>query len=243
MKVLGVIPARYQSTRFPGKPLVLINDVPMIVMVYRQASLCKQLDHIIVATDSEKIQDVLESYGIPYMMTSKHHLTGTDRCIEVAQQLHGFDIVLNIQGDEPFIQPEQLNLVIDTFQNKNVEIATLIKKIENEDELHNPNIVKVVKSKDNRALYFSGNPIPFGRNIVKEEWHFSFDYFKHIGIYAFKIDVILEIKHMKPTNLENAESLEQLRWLENGLQIYVNETNFETIGIDTPEDLMKINTK
>jgi 3-deoxy-manno-octulosonate cytidylyltransferase (CMP-KDO synthetase) len=240
MKVLGVIPSRYQSTRFPGKPLVLIEGVPMIVKVFRQASLCKQIDHIIVATDSEKIQEVLENFGIPYLMTSAHHLTGTDRCVEVVQQLHGFDIVLNIQGDEPFIQPEQLDLVIDTFQNKNVEIATLIKKIEKEEELHDPNIVKVVKNVDNKALYFSRSAIPFIRNIAKEVWHSHFDYYKHIGIYAFKTATLLAIKHLKPSDLENAESLEQLRWIENGLQIYVNETTLETIGIDTPEDLIKI---
>ncbi len=243
MKVLGVIPARYQSTRFPGKPLVLIDGVPMIVRVYHQAMKCSLFDHVIVATDSLQIQELLNHHNIPNVMTSEHHISGTDRCIEVVEGFLDYDIVLNIQGDEPFIRPEQLELVIQTFDNKKVEIATLVKKIENSEDIENPNIIKVVKSENNKALYFSRSPIPYVRNLSIESWPFHFDFFKHIGIYGFKMEVLWRIKQLQASNLEKAESLEQLRWLENGIQIYVNESNFETIGIDTPEDLLRINNQ
>jgi 3-deoxy-manno-octulosonate cytidylyltransferase (CMP-KDO synthetase) len=242
MKVLGVIPARFASSRFPGKPLIVINGLPMVVRVYNQVMKSK-VDEVIVATDSSLIVKTLEEYNIPYMLTSEDHISGTDRCFEVASKTQNFDILINIQGDEPYILPEQINLLIDTFANKNVQIATLAKKIETIDALENPNTVKVVKAKNGKAMYFSRQALPYNRGLEITEWLEYYTYFKHIGIYGFSKEIIPKIQKLPVSDLEETESLEQLRWLDNGFDIYVSETEFETQSVDNPEDLNHFNNK
>ncbi len=241
---IGIIPARYASTRFPGKPLALIKGKSMISRVYEQAS--KAIEHVVVATDDERIFKHVEDFGGRVVMTSDQHRSGTDRCAEAIRKIQPdypnikFDVVINIQGDEPFIQPEQLRLLKSCFEEKDVNIATLAKKITNNEELFNPNVVKVIITSTNNALYFSRTPIPFMRNTNQEEWLQKYPYLKHIGIYAYRVNVLKEITQLSPSSLENAESLEQNRWLENDYSIYVKITSFETIAIDTPEDIEKL---
>ena len=234
MKSLGVIPARFASTRFPGKPLVDIRGKTMIQRVYEQARL-STLDKIVVATDDERIAEEVTRFGGKYVMTALTHQSGTDRCAEVVKNLPGYDIVINIQGDEPFIDPSQINLVRDCFNDESVQLATLIKEIHNNEELFNPNIPKVVIGHQQQALYFSRHPIPYLRNTT-----ISHQFYKHIGIYGYKTATLLEITQLIPSSLELAESLEQLRWIENGYQIQTKLTTIETIAIDTPSDLLKI---
>ena len=257
MKVLGVIPSRYASTRFPGKPLVDIQGKTMIQRVYEQAMKAKSLSKVIVATDDERIFKHVQSFKGEVMMTSDVHQSGTDRCAEVINQLssEAFDAVVNIQGDEPFIDPSQIESVVEVLKKEQFLIATLVKRIHvtaNEmqpvmarDEanwmIHNPNIVKVVFSSEGKALYFSRSPIPYLRNIPTDEWLLKSEFYKHIGLYAYKSSVLKEIALLPPSRLEQLESLEQLRWLENGYAIGIAETDLETIGIDTPEDLLKVN--
>ena len=234
MKIIGIIPARYNSTRFPGKPLVEIDGMSMIMRVYTQARKVNSFNKIIVATDDQRIYDHVLQAGGEVMMTSTEHISGTDRCGEVISKIkEDFDVVINIQGDEPFIQPEQLNLLISAFNDPKTEIATLIKTIHQEQEIQNPNLVKVVKSLNNNALYFSRSVIPFPRNPFLE-------YFKHIGIYGYRTTILRKLITLSPTQLEKAESLEQLRWLENGFSIKTVVTEIETAGIDTPEDLTRV---
>lgn len=234
MKTIAIIPARYASTRFPGKPLVEIHGVSMIQRVYEQAIKASIFSDVVVATDDTRIYDHVQQFGGRVVMTSPHHLSGTDRCGEVINTLHdNYDIVCNIQGDEPFIQPEQLQLLVSVFKDEQTQIATLIKKIENEADIQNPNVVKVVCSTAGQALYFSRSVIPYPRNS-------GAIYHRHIGLYAFRSSVLQELVTLSPTALERSESLEQLRWLEHGYQIHVAETMLDTIGIDTPEDLEKI---
>lgn len=239
MKILGIIPARYASTRFPGKPLVDIGGKTMIQRVYEQAKLAN-LDHVVVATDDDRIAKEVERFGGEYILTGSHHQSGTDRCAEVAQQLPGFEVVINIQGDEPFIDPAQISLVASCFEKENVQLATLIKEIHNEEELFNPNLPKVVVNTAGEAIYFSRNPIPYIRNAEKENWAKSHQFYKHIGIYGYRTTTLFEITQLSPSSLELAESLEQLRWIENGYQVQTKVTTLETIAIDTPEDLQKI---
>lgn len=240
MKTIGIIPARYASTRFPAKPLVDIAGKTMIQRVYEQAKKC-DLDHVVVATDDERIESVVKSFGGEVVMTSTSHQSGTDRCAEVALALPEYEIVINIQGDEPFIDPEQIALVKSCFANETTKLATLIKKINTDDELFNPNIPKVVINSRQQAIYFSRHPIPYIRNAKSpEEWGTAHQFFKHIGIYGYTRETLLEITKLLPSSLELAESLEQLRWLENGYQIQTKVTGLETIAIDTPEDLKKI---
>ena len=239
MKILGVIPARYASTRFPGKPLVDIGGKTMIQRVYEQASK-SVLDEVVVATDDERIAAEVEKFGGKFVMTGSNHQSGTDRCAEVVQQLTGYDVVINIQGDEPFIDPEQISLLSSCFEDENVQLATLIKEIKEDAELFNPNIPKIVVNSNRQAIYFSRHPIPYLRNAEKGNWAKSHQFYKHIGIYGYTTKVLLEITELKPSALELAESLEQLRWLENGYQIKTKVSNLETIAIDTPEDLLKI---
>lgn len=235
MKTLGIIPARFASTRFPGKPLALIGGKTMIERVYAQCQKSSLTD-IIVATDDERIYDHVKSFG-QVIMTSTHHQSGTDRCQEVIEKLpKTYDYVINIQGDEPFIDPAQINLLYSLL-NGETEIATLIKKIENPEHLFNSNVVKVVKGVTNQALYFSRSPIPFVRGKSEKDWLFNQTFYKHIGLYAYRTDVLKRISALKPSALEKAESLEQLRWLENGYSILTAETEIETFGIDSPEDL------
>jgi len=241
MKIAGIIPARYGSTRFPGKPLTLINGKTMIRRVYEQVMKASAIDFAIVATDDQRIIYEVESFGGRATMTSIHHKSGTDRCAEVLESLEDeVDIVINIQGDEPFIDPGQIDLVASLFQNPKVEIASLSSTIATEKELNNPNVVKLVKGKDGRALYFSRLPIPYFRGEQTDNNLGKHNYLKHIGIYGYRSETLRRIVKLEQGELEKAESLEQLRWLENGFPIYLSHTNSESISIDSPEDLSKI---
>jgi 3-deoxy-manno-octulosonate cytidylyltransferase (CMP-KDO synthetase) len=237
--ILAIIPARWHSSRFPGKPLADIGGKSMIQRVYEQVSYAKTVQEIAVATDDQRILDHVREFGGLAHLTSSRHLTGTDRCAELAKKFPKARIVVNVQGDEPFIQPEQIDLLTDLLGSagNGFPIATLAKKIVEPAHLSSPNVVKVVFSEKTGALYFSRNPIPHLRGTPQERWLEAQDYFKHIGLYAFKRQALLRIAQLSPTPLERAESLEQLRWLENGYRIAVGVTEKETIGIDTPEDL------
>lgn len=233
MKFLGIIPARYASTRFPGKPLVNINGKSMIQRVYEQAKKSKALFKVIVATDDERIFNHVKSFRGEVMMTSAKHRCGTDRCAEVSKKVKS-DVVINIQGDEPFINPKQIDLVAKCFSDKKVEIATLAKKCEDENELNSPNTIKVIFDKNKKAIYFSRHKIPYNRTGSKIIYH------KHIGIYAYRPAVLQQLTRLKSSPLELAESLEQLRWLENGYSVHVNLTQYESFSIDTPGDLERV---
>ena len=236
--VLAVIPARWASTRFPGKPLANIAGKSMIQRVLEQVNLSKKIDRVVVATDDTRILQHVRDLGGEAMMTNPDHPSGTDRCAEVALHFPEAQIILNIQGDEPFILPEQIDLLADTLlQNSYSSIATLAKKIDRADFLTNPNVVKVVFSESIGAIYFSRHPIPFVRGARAEFWLEKQDFYKHIGLYGFRRDALMKIADLSPTPLEIAESLEQLRWLEHGFRIAIGITALETIGIDTPEDL------
>lgn len=239
MRILGVIPARYASTRFPAKPLVDMLGQTMIERVYNQVKKAKSITKVIVATDHSKIFDHVVSFGGNVCMTSESHVSGTDRCYEVLTKENGsFDYVINIQGDEPFIAPEQIDLLASLLDSK-TELATLKKKIEDKEQLLSPNIVKLISAKNGNALYFSRSPIPHIRNSPSDQWLSNHTFYKHIGMYAYRSDILEQITKLGVSSLEKAESLEQLRWLENGYSIKVVETPHETIGIDTPEDLEK----
>jgi len=241
MKFIVIIPARYASIRFPGKPLADLQGKAMIQHVYEQAGTV--FDEVYVATDDERIKNAVEGFGGRSVMTSHLHPSGTDRCAEASRIIHpqgaASDIVINIQGDEPFIQEEQLQLLTDCFKNETIQIATLANPISTAEELSNPNIVKVVRDKDLRAMYFSRSPIPYLRSDDKQEGSGQFQYLRHLGIYAYRYPVLQEITKLPQSPLEQAESLEQLRWLENGYSIRVELTETESFGIDTPEDLEK----
>ena len=239
MKVVGIIPARYASTRFPGKPLALIKGKTMIRRVCEQAWKSK-LDAVVVATDDVRIADEVMSFGGRYVLTSPNHRSGTDRCCEALGLLdENYGAVVNIQGDEPFIDPEQINLLVDLITCDDTPLASLAKPIEDEEELFSPNTVKVVMNNEGKALYFSRNPIPFVRNVEKEKWLVVSAFYKHIGIYAYKSEALRKVAAMPLSDLELAESLEQLRWLENGLSIRMAVTKSENVSIDTPADLDK----
>ena len=244
MKVIGIIPARYNSTRFPGKPLVVIKDKPMIEHVWRGVSDTGLVDHVVVATDDKRIMDTVQSFGGEAVMTGRHHKSGTDRCGEAIQKIehdiNDYDIVINIQGDEPKVAAEHIQLVLDTFKNPETQIATLKKKITSLAELNSTNTVKVVCGLNGDALYFSRQPLPYLRGLAKETWLRRHSFYKHIGIYAFRREVLQKIVQLEQTPLEKCESLEQLRWMENGYRISVRETNKESVAIDMPEDLLKL---
>ncbi|MFZ4477167.1 MAG: 3-deoxy-manno-octulosonate cytidylyltransferase [Saprospiraceae bacterium] len=236
--ILGIIPARYASTRFPGKPLVDIQGKTMIQRVYEQASKAQSLTRVVVATDDLRIYNHVLEFGGTVCMTRPEHPSGTDRCAEIAEQFPAATHCLNIQGDEPFIQPEQIDLLARTLlETPETQIATLAKKIENPEALSNPNIVKVAFNLAGNAIYFSRHAIPFLRGKDLTEWLRTHNYYKHIGLYGFQRQTLLQLAQLTPTPLEIAESLEQLRWLENGFQIKVGLTEWETHGIDVPEDL------
>ncbi len=240
MKTLGIIPARYASTRFPGKPLAMIGGKSMIERVYLQARAATALAAVVVATDDDRIADHVRGFGGIVVMTHPDHQSGTDRCAEVLQKMEGqWDAVVNIQGDEPFIAPEQINLLAECLSEKEVQIATLVKKITEITELLNPNSPKVVLAENHDALYFSRQALPFYKGRDIEEWLSQHTYYKHVGIYGYKADVLPGLTALPQGKLEKAESLEQLRWLENGYRIRTSVTNFETIAIDTPEDLVR----
>ncbi len=237
MKFVGIIPARYESTRFPGKPLAKIHGKPMIQRVYENISAA--LENVWVATDDQRIFKTVQNFGGKVVMTSSLHQSGTDRCAEAARIIsaeNNFDVIINVQGDEPFIQPEQIDLLKSCFSGE-TDIATLVKKIENEEELLNPNRPKVVLDNFKNALYFSRLPIPYFRGKEQKNWASENTYWAHIGMYAYKTSVLQKITQLEQGKLEKTESLEQLRWLENGFKIKTAETRHQSIGIDTPEDL------
>jgi 3-deoxy-manno-octulosonate cytidylyltransferase (CMP-KDO synthetase) len=239
MKFIGIIPARFQSSRFPGKPLVLIQGKPMIQWVVERSSLA--LDDVWVATDHEGIANTVRDFGSNVLMTSASHSSGTDRCAEAARILDekiDFDVVINIQGDEPFIMPEQILELRNVF-SPDVQIATLVRKISETAELNNPNKPKVVLDAQGKALYFSRSVIPFCRGKEPGEWLHTVTFWSHIGIYGYRKDILQEITSLPYGKLESAESLEQLRWLENGYRIQCGITEFSSFGIDTPEDFEK----
>lgn len=243
-RVLILIPARYASTRFPGKPLAEIGGKPMIQHVVEKAKTVTE--DVYVATDDERIQACVESFGGCAIMTSAEHRSGTDRCYEAFQKVVAmtgktFDVVVNIQGDEPFIRPEQVCHLVGCFEDPEVQIATLGKKFENSSDIFDPNKVKVVFSAQGTALYFSRSAIPFCRGVEQDDWLSVTSFYKHVGMYAYRPQVLKEITALSPGVLEKVESLEQLRWLENGYKIAVRVTDHESIGIDTPEDLKRAN--
>jgi len=243
MKILGVIPSRFGSTRFPGKSLAGIDKKTMIRRVFERAQLSESLDYVVVATDDQRIVNEVEGFGGNVLMTSKDHQSGTDRCEEIVNLLEergsSYDVIVNIQGDEPYIDPEQINLVSNCFKNKEVQIATLAKKIERKEELFNTNVNKVILDNSGKALYFSRHPIPFIQNEEKDNWIGKYGFLKHIGIYAYRRRVLKQITSLKRSSLEMAESLEQLRWIQNGFEIHVEVTTLDSIAVDIPEDLSK----
>ena len=241
MNIVGIIPARYASTRFPGKPLIDIAGKSMIQRVFEQAKKAKSLTDVVVATDDTRIFDHVHAFGGNAVMTNTTHQSGTDRCFEAITAINNtVNVIINIQGDEPFIKPEQIDLVASCFNDTSTQIATLIKKIDNQEDLFNPNIPKVVLNTLNEAIYFSRQTVPYSRNHQETEWLTHNIYYKHIGIYAYQNDILKQITELKQSTLELAESLEQLRWIENGYKIKVKITDFESVAIDVPNDLKKL---
>jgi 3-deoxy-manno-octulosonate cytidylyltransferase (CMP-KDO synthetase) len=239
--IIGIIPARYASTRFPGKPLADIKGKMMIHRVYEQAKKSTSLTDVIVATDDERIQQAVETFGGKVCMTSSQHPSGTDRCAEVMTKLNlQCDAIINIQGDEPFIDPAQIDLVASCFADKRTQLATLFKKIESTEVLFNYNSPKVVIDKDQFAIYFSRHPIPYMRGLNDNDWLSKNTFYQHIGIYGYRSDVLEKITTLAISPLEKSESLEQLRWIENGYKIKTALTTFETLAIDTPADLQSL---
>lgn len=242
MNILGIIPARYGSTRFEGKPLALINGKLMIQRVYEQTKKADKLSEVVVATDDERIFNAVLGFGGKAVMTSTNHKSGTDRCCEVVEKIgEGFDAVINIQGDEPYINPLQINQIAELISDKDTPLASLCKPIRDYDELMSHNAVKVVFDKDGKAMYFSRYAIPFMRNENNDKiWLDERTFYKHIGIYAYKTNVLKEVAALPQSGLELAESLEQLRWLENGYTVRMGVTEFESYSVDVPEDIIKI---
>lgn len=239
MKFLGIIPARFASSRFPGKPLADLGGKPLIQWVYENA--LEEIGNLVVATDHEAIMDAVRGFGGRVMMTSQEHASGTDRCSEVAGTLavkgETYDVILNIQGDEPFVRARDLKKLKVMFNDADTEIATLVTPVRNAEDLFNANVVKVVCDTTGSALYFSRQAIPFQRNVPSDDWMSEHGYLKHLGIYAYRTEVLARISQLEPSALEKAESLEQLRWLENGYRVLTGIIREESIGIDTPEDL------
>jgi len=243
MKILGLIPARYASTRFPGKPLAMIAGKPMIQWVYQRAS--EVFENTYVATDDDRIANAVRAFGGKVVLTSDKHQSGTDRCAEALSKVQEltaikFDVVVNIQGDEPFIQAQQLQKVASCFADNAVQIATLVKAFGANEDIFNPNSPKVILNVKNDAIYFSRSVIPFVRGKEKDDWKYNRKFFKHIGLYAYRTEVLNEITQLPQSPLELSESLEQLRWIENGYKIRVVETDLETLAVDTPEDLERV---
>ena len=242
MKILGIIPARFASTRFPGKPLTIINGKTMIQRVYEQSLKAESLTDVVVATDDQRIYDAVIAFGGNVMLTSSEHNSGTDRCCEIVEKIgNQYDAAVNIQGDEPFINPEQINQIASLISTEKSQIASLCKPIKDEDELFDENVVKIVFDKNYKALYFSRQTIPFLRKTDKnaKSWMQQRTFYKHIGIYAYKVDVLKQIARLPQSGLELSECLEQLRWLENSYEIKMGITEFESYSIDTPQDVEK----
>lgn len=247
MNILAIIPARYQSSRFPGKPLVDIHGKSMVQRTYEQALKANSLSKVVVATDDERIFNHVKSFGGDVVMTSTEHPSGSDRCneaVHLIQKVTGitYDVTINVQGDEPYIKPEQINLLADCFKNLETEIATLVKKVSTTQELFSPSIAKVLLNKNNEAICFSRQAIPHIRQIPEADWLKHHTFYKHIGIYGYRTAVLEKITQLAPSAIENAEALEQMRWIENGYKIKVAETEFDSKAVDTPEDLKKLLT-
>lgn len=244
MRFVGIIPARYASQRFPGKPLAILGGKTVIQRVYEQVG--KVLDDVYVATDDDRIKNIVEGFGGKAIMTSPNHKSGTDRIEEAVEKIGGdFDVVINIQGDEPFIHESQIKELCVCFDDADTQIATLGKPFTAEmgmEALENPNSPKIVVDNRGYAMYFSRSVIPYIRNTRREEWIGQFPYLKHIGLYAYRREVLRQVTQLPQSSLEVAESLEQLRWLQNGYKIKVGLTDVETVGIDTPEDLQRAET-
>ncbi len=238
MNFTAIIPARYASTRFPGKPLALLGNKPVIQHVYEQTS--SVLSEVWVATDDDRIREAVKKFGGRVVMTRADHKSGTDRIEEAAEKTGTqADVIINIQGDEPFVQPSQIKTLMRLFDNADTQIGTLGKHFENIEAVNNPNSPKIVTDKQGFALYFSRSVIPYIRGAQDNEWLSHFPFLKHLGLYAYRREVLHEITQLPQSYLEIAESLEQLRWLENGYRIRVGLTDVETVGIDTPEDLQR----
>jgi len=240
MKILGIIPARYASTRFPGKPLIDILGKSMLQRVYEQTCKSKKLTSVVIATDDERIATHAKSFGAKVVMTKAEHPSGTDRCFEAYINTgEEFDYIINVQGDEPFIDPSQIDLLANICDG-NTELATLMIKCNSYDVLFDKGEVKITLNTNNEALYFSRMVIPFIKGVEENEWHKHFNYFRHVGMYAYRKDVLEKVTKLQPSSLEKAESLEQLRWLENGFKIKCAETLHDSHCIDTPEDVEKV---
>ncbi|NIJ52016.1 3-deoxy-manno-octulosonate cytidylyltransferase [Dyadobacter arcticus] len=243
MRILGIIPARYASTRFPAKALVDIGGKSMIQRVYEQSSKTKHLDQVIVATDDERIMHHVLGFGGKAVMTSQDHHSGTDRCFEALTKTEGtYEYVINIQGDEPFISPEPIDHLAAVLDGE-TKLATLVKVIDNAEILFSPNVPKAILNSKNEVMYFSRQTIPYLRNLEKADWLKSHTFYKHIGIYAYRADVLAEITKLSVSSLEKAEALEQLRWLENGYAIKAVITSDDSHGVDTPDDLDRVTKK
>jgi 3-deoxy-manno-octulosonate cytidylyltransferase (CMP-KDO synthetase) len=240
MRILGIIPARYGSSRFPGKPLIDLKGKTMIQRVVEGAAKSSLLTDLIVATDDQRIADTVNHFGGKVMLTDSKHPTGTDRCAEIVRSLsEQYDVVINIQGDEPLVDARQLDQLLQAFADPKVQIATLASRKIGMEDVMNPNRIKVVIDKDQRALYFSRSPIPNFANAKGEPLEI-YPFLRHIGLYAYRSEVLLQLSELEETQLEKIESLEQLRWLYNGYSIQVVETEIETPNIDTPEDVDKV---
>jgi len=245
-KIIGIIPSRYASSRFPGKPLADIAGKSMIQRVYETAAAV--FDNVWVATDDQRIYDAVSAFGGNAVMTSEEHPSGTDRCSEAVKKVsestgETFDVVVNIQGDEPFIKPSQLTKIAALFDDEDTQIGTLVQPITKSEDIFNPNIPKVVLAENGDAIYFSRSPIPYVRNVEEEKWMNHHTFFGHIGLYAYRTEVLHVLTQLKEGRLEKMESLEQLRWLEHSYRIRTDETNYDSFGIDTPEDLEKVMTE
>lgn len=245
MNTIAIIPARYASSRFPGKPLININGISMIERVYLQVMKAKLVDEIVVATDDDRIFSHVYGFGGVVVYTDSNHKSGTDRCLEALETIQNetyqnYDVVINVQGDEPFINPEVIDIVASSFQDKNVDIATIKQKIDSIDDLKSPNVVKLTTTKSNKALYFSRSIIPYVKNEDLKKYLQNETFFKHIGIYGYRTDVLKEIATKNISKLEDAEKLEQLRWIENDYKIYAFESDAKSYAIDTVEDLENI---
>ncbi|MBP7511990.1 MAG: 3-deoxy-manno-octulosonate cytidylyltransferase [Bacteroidia bacterium] len=240
MKIIGIIPARYASTRFPGKPLIDIQGKSMIQRVYEQAKLAKSLTKVVVATDDSRIAEHVLGFGGEVVITKAEHPSGTDRCYEALELSGGgFDYIINIQGDEPFIHPNQIDELASVCDGHS-ELATQMIPVDSHEILFDRGEVKIVLNQNNEALYFSRMVIPFIKGVDEKEWHKHFPYFRHVGLYAYRTDILKSITQLEPSNLENAESLEQLRWLQHGFKIKLVQTEYDSHCIDTPEDVEKV---
>lgn len=238
--IVGIIPARYSSSRFPGKPLAEIAGKSMIQRVYEQSNAAKKINKVVVATDDERIFNHVKNFGGEVIMTSSHHPSGTDRCFDCLQQLTDkYEYVINIQGDEPFLHPNQIDEIAAMCDGE-TELVTQMIPVENHQILFDKGEVKIVLNAKNEALYFSRNVIPFLKGVPEAVWHLKHNYYRHVGLYAYRSDILKSITELKPSALEIAESLEQLRWLEAGYKIKCVTTTFESHCIDTPEDIEKV---